>query len=133
MRFVFDVTPLTGLVGVVAIVLSFLYLFVLRQTKQRTNNPTLQRPQQSITSTKRSIDDEEEGQETEADAEEDLNNNNNEEEKEKEGGSGVKGGHDEHPHIPLVWERLPIEESLSRSQNFYRHMNSRRTVRMFSY
>lgn len=35
-------------------------------------------------------------------------------------------------HIPLNFEKLPAEESLKRSEEYYELMNKRRTVRHFS-
>lgn len=35
-------------------------------------------------------------------------------------------------HIPLDFEKLPAEESLKRSEEYYKLMNKRRTVRHFS-
>ncbi|XP_075212820.1 iodotyrosine deiodinase [Lycorma delicatula] len=35
-------------------------------------------------------------------------------------------------HVPLEFKRLPVEESVSRSQEFYELLNKRRSVRFFS-
>lgn len=35
-------------------------------------------------------------------------------------------------HVPLVYEKLSIPESIERSNEFYKLMNKRRTVRHFS-
>lgn len=35
-------------------------------------------------------------------------------------------------HVPLEFKRLPVEETMQRSLEFYNLMNSRRTVRFFS-
>jgi len=35
-------------------------------------------------------------------------------------------------HVPLVFEKLPIKETIERSEEFYKFMNMRRTVRQFS-
>lgn len=35
-------------------------------------------------------------------------------------------------HVPLVYEKLLTEESLKRSEEYYKFMNMRRTIRRFS-
>lgn len=35
-------------------------------------------------------------------------------------------------HVPLEFKRLPVEDTIQRSLEFYNFMNARRTVRFFS-
>lgn len=35
-------------------------------------------------------------------------------------------------HVPLEFKRLPVEETIQRSLEFYNYMSTRRTVRFFS-
>ena len=45
---------------------------------------------------------------------------------------GVSKGVPMHPFVPLVHERLSLDESRARGEAFYTHMNRRRTTRQFS-
>jgi len=123
MKVVFDVTPFTVLVGVALIVLTFLFL----RSRKRQQSP---QQQPRTTPTHKREASELAGQETEADEEEDLNGV--EEDGEKEKADRGDPFHESYPHIPFAHSRLPVEESLAKSDQFYQHMNARRSVRMFS-